>query len=64
VDLTDGGKAFIEEIFARHEVDLEKVTAELNEEERNRMYEGLKKIGLAAKAAMAESKEAKQEASA
>ena len=64
VDLTDGGKAFIEEIFARHEVDLEKVTAELSEEERNTMYEGLKKIGRAAKAATAGSKEAKQEASA
>jgi MarR family 2-MHQ and catechol resistance regulon transcriptional repressor len=58
VDLTDCGKAFIEKIFARHEVDLEKVTAALSEEERNTMYEGLKKLGRAAKAATAGSKEA------
>ena len=64
VDLTDSGKAFIGEIFARHEIDLEEVTAALSEEERNTMYEGLKKIGRAAKAATTGSKEAKQEASA
>jgi MarR family transcriptional regulator, 2-MHQ and catechol-resistance regulon repressor len=64
VDLTDCGKAFIEEIFAQHEVDLERVTAALSEEERNTMYEGLKKIGRAAKAATTGSKETKQEASA
>src|SRR6202789_2060714 len=64
VDLTDSGQAFIEEIFARHEVDLEEVTAALSEEERNTMYEGLKKIGRAAKAATTGSNKAKQEASA
>ena len=31
VDLTDCGKAFIEEIYARHEVDLEKVSAALEQ---------------------------------
>ena len=51
VELTDCGKAFIEEIFARHEKDLEAVTAALSDEERSTMYEGLKKIGRAAKAA-------------
>ena len=60
VDLTDCGKAFIEEIFARHEVDLEKVTAALSEEERNTMYEGLKKLGRAAKAATAGSKRSRR----
>ena len=66
VDLTDSGKKFIEEIFARHEVDLEIVTAGLSEEERSRIYEGLKKIGLAAKAALADGNKSdvKQEASA
>jgi MarR family 2-MHQ and catechol resistance regulon transcriptional repressor len=52
VELTDCGKAFIEEIYARHEKDLEAVIGELNEEERRVMYEGLKKIGHAAKAAV------------
>jgi len=34
VELTDCGKAFIEEIYARHEKDLEAVTGELGDEER------------------------------
>lgn len=53
VDLTPEGKEFIEEIYARHERDLEQVTSGLSEEERRVVYEGLKKIGLAAKAAAA-----------
>jgi MarR family 2-MHQ and catechol resistance regulon transcriptional repressor len=53
VDLTPEGKEFIEEIYARHEKDLEKVTFGLSEQERQVLYEGLKKIGLAAKAAAA-----------
>lgn len=52
VELTDCGKAFIEEIYARHKTDLEAVTAGLSEEERRVMYEGLKKIGVAAKLAV------------
>jgi MarR family transcriptional regulator, 2-MHQ and catechol-resistance regulon repressor len=52
VELTDGGKAFIEEIYARHEKDLEVVIGGLCEEERRVMYDGLKKIGLAAKIAV------------
>ena len=52
VELTDCGKAFIEEIYARHEKDLERLSAGLCEEERKTMYEGLKKIGLAAKVAV------------
>jgi MarR family transcriptional regulator, 2-MHQ and catechol-resistance regulon repressor len=67
VDLTPEGKEFIEEIYARHETDLEKVTFGLSEQERQVLYEGLKKIGLAAKAAAATQQsetELKQDASA
>ena len=52
VQLTDCGKAFIDEIYARHEKDLEAVTAGLSDEELRVLYEGLKKIGHAAKAAV------------
>jgi MarR family transcriptional regulator, 2-MHQ and catechol-resistance regulon repressor len=52
VELTDCGKAFIEEIYARHEKDLEAVIGGLRDEERRVIYEGLKKIGLAAKVAV------------
>jgi MarR family 2-MHQ and catechol resistance regulon transcriptional repressor len=67
VDLTPEGKVFIEEIYARHERDLEKVTSGLSEQERRVVYEGLKKIGLAAQAAAATERcetELKQDASA
>jgi len=52
VELTDGGKGFIEEIYARHVKDLEAVTSALDDEERRVIYDGLKKIGLAAKVAV------------
>ena len=52
VELTDSGKAFIEEIYARHEKDLECVASGLTYAERRTLYEGLKKIGLAAKVAI------------
>src|ERR1700727_1649887 len=55
VELTDCGKTFIEEIYARHEKDLEAVVGGLSEEERRVMYEGLKKVGHAAKTAVATS---------
>jgi MarR family 2-MHQ and catechol resistance regulon transcriptional repressor len=48
VELTCEGKGFIEEIYARHEKDLEFIAAGLSQEERRVLYEGLKKIGLAA----------------
>jgi MarR family 2-MHQ and catechol resistance regulon transcriptional repressor len=67
VELTDCGKAFIEEIYARHEKDLEAVTEGLCEEERRVIYEGLKKLGLAAENAIPTQRhdtETKQEASA
>ena len=52
VELTDCGRAFIEEIYARHEKDLEAVIGALSDEERRVIYDGLKKIGLAAKVAV------------
>lgn len=52
VELTDSGRVLIEEIYARHEKDLEVVAAGLCDEERRVLYEGLKKIGLAAKVAV------------
>jgi MarR family transcriptional regulator, 2-MHQ and catechol-resistance regulon repressor len=67
VELTDSGKVFIEEIYARHVKDLEAVTVGLCEEERRVIYEGLKKVGLAAKVAVPTQKceaEAKQDTSA
>jgi MarR family transcriptional regulator, 2-MHQ and catechol-resistance regulon repressor len=67
VELTDCGKAFIEEIYARHQKDLEMVAAGLCNEERKTLYEGLKKIGLAAKTAVPTQKcdtESKQDTSA
>jgi MarR family 2-MHQ and catechol resistance regulon transcriptional repressor len=52
VDLTPTGKAFISETYAQHEKDLEFITAELSPTERENLYNGLKKVGLAAKAAV------------
>jgi MarR family 2-MHQ and catechol resistance regulon transcriptional repressor len=67
IELTDSGKALIEEIYARHEKDLEAVIGELHDEERRVIYGGLKKIGLAAKVAVPTQKcetESKQDPSA
>lgn len=50
VDLTPTGKTFISETYAQHEKDLEFITSELSPAERGALYDGLKKIGLAAKA--------------
>jgi MarR family 2-MHQ and catechol resistance regulon transcriptional repressor len=52
VELTVCGRKFIEEIYARHEKDLEAVASGLSAEERRVTYEALKKIGLAAKVAV------------
>ena len=57
VELTDCGTTFIAEIYARHERDLEAVVGGLSEEERRVMYEGLKKVGHAAKTAVATTEE-------
>lgn len=52
VELTDEGRKFIVEIYGRHEKDLEFIASELSNEERRALYEGLKKIGLAAQVAV------------
>jgi MarR family transcriptional regulator, 2-MHQ and catechol-resistance regulon repressor len=52
VELTPTGRAFITETYAQHEKDLEFITAELSVAERRTLYDGLKKIGLAAKVAV------------
>ncbi len=52
VELTAAGKSSIEEAYARHEKDLEFLMAGVSEDERRTMYEGLKKVGLAAKVAV------------
>jgi MarR family 2-MHQ and catechol resistance regulon transcriptional repressor len=52
VELTDEGRRFIVEIYGRHEKDLEFIASELSNEERRALYEGLKKIGLAAQVAV------------
>jgi MarR family 2-MHQ and catechol resistance regulon transcriptional repressor len=51
VELTTVGRRFITETYAQHEKDLEFITAELSVVERKTLYDGLKKIGLAAKVA-------------
>ena len=60
VELTACGKTFIAEIYARHEKDLEAVVSGLSEEERRVMYEGLKRVGHAAKTAAATTEEKAQ----
>lgn len=52
VELTSAGRKFIEELFDRHGRDLEQVMNELCGAERAVLYAGLKKMGLAAKAAV------------
>ena len=52
VELTCEGKKFIAEIYARHEKDLEFIAAGLSDVERRTLYAGLKKLGLAAQAAV------------
>jgi MarR family 2-MHQ and catechol resistance regulon transcriptional repressor len=48
IELTCDGRKFIEEIYARHEKDLESITSGLSDTERRTLYDGLKKIGFAA----------------
>jgi MarR family 2-MHQ and catechol resistance regulon transcriptional repressor len=51
VDLTPVGRKFISKTYAEHEKDLEFITDGLSAAERRTLYDGLKKIGLAARAA-------------
>jgi MarR family 2-MHQ and catechol resistance regulon transcriptional repressor len=52
VELTGEGRRFIEELYARHEKDLEFIAAGLSDTERRAIYSGLKKMGLAAQNAV------------
>lgn len=51
VELTEAGRTFIGGIYREHEKDLDFITEGLSETERRTVYEGLKKIGFAAKEA-------------
>jgi MarR family 2-MHQ and catechol resistance regulon transcriptional repressor len=48
VALTREGKDLIDKLYAQHEQDLEVITAEFSGAERRDLYDGLKKLGLAA----------------
>lgn len=50
-ELTTTGREFIEEMYARHERDIEAVMTDISSTERVQLHQGLKKLGLAAKAA-------------
>lgn len=51
VGLTCEGRRFISDLFARHVNDLEAISTDFSQEERQVLYAALKKIGFAAKAA-------------
>ncbi len=52
VELTPTGRTFIEQIYARHACDIERVVEVLTPEEQTGLRTSLKKLGLAAKAAV------------
>jgi MarR family transcriptional regulator, 2-MHQ and catechol-resistance regulon repressor len=52
VELTAAGRKLITAIYAQHVKDLEVITAGLSTEERSTLYEGIKKMGMAAKVAV------------
>ncbi len=52
VELTCEGRKFIAEIYERHEKDLEFIASGLSDEERRSLYDGIKKLGLAAEKAV------------
>ncbi len=63
VELTAEGRRFISELYARHARDIEAVTGVLSRREQEAMRAGLKRLGLAAKAAVerrAEAREARE----
>lgn len=49
VALTREGSEFIAKVYAQHEADLEFITSEFSAAERKSLYDGLKKLGMAAK---------------
>jgi MarR family 2-MHQ and catechol resistance regulon transcriptional repressor len=55
VELTAAGREFIGRIYAEHAKDLDFITEGLSVVERKTLYDGLKKMGFAAKAAVSKS---------
>jgi MarR family 2-MHQ and catechol resistance regulon transcriptional repressor len=61
IELTCDGRVFITRLYAHHVDDLEAITADLSAADRRTLYEGLKKMGLAARSATPARKPAKPE---
>jgi MarR family 2-MHQ and catechol resistance regulon transcriptional repressor len=59
IELTPEGRVFITRLYADHVDDLEAIAADLSADERRALYTGLKKMGLAARAAAPARKPAK-----
>jgi MarR family transcriptional regulator, 2-MHQ and catechol-resistance regulon repressor len=51
IELTREGRVFITRLYAHHVEDLEAIAADLSAADRRALYEGLKKMGLAARGA-------------
>jgi MarR family transcriptional regulator, 2-MHQ and catechol-resistance regulon repressor len=51
IELTREGRAFITPLYAHHVEDLEAIAVDLSAADRRALYEGLKKMGLSARAA-------------
>jgi MarR family transcriptional regulator, 2-MHQ and catechol-resistance regulon repressor len=51
IELTREGRVFITRLYAHHVEDLEAIAVDLSAADRRALYEGLKKMGLAARAA-------------
>jgi MarR family 2-MHQ and catechol resistance regulon transcriptional repressor len=61
IELTGEGHVFITRLYADHVDDLEAIAADLSAEERRALHRGLKKMGLAARAATPARRPAKPE---
>lgn len=53
VELTEAGRAFISELYRRHELEIEAVVSVLNQVEQDQLRSLLKKLGFSAKDAVA-----------
>ena len=60
VALTEPGRAFISNLYARHAKEIESVTSALNRKERNQLRSLLKTLGMAAQAASDQQRAAAQ----
>jgi MarR family 2-MHQ and catechol resistance regulon transcriptional repressor len=61
IELARPGRVFITRLYAHHVEDLEALTVDLSAADRRTLYEGLKKMGLAARAATPTRKPTKPE---